>query len=259
MPRTFGAATLPFAVPADGEAVTDPCLDILAESFTAILESNAGAAWAAVSPGEPLVRKTLKHDPVVDFNPNDLPALYVYRDDERRPRRETLADLSFQSTIFVRYVHAPTSSSPVRGKRDPIFNAFNCLGQLVYQDRDPAWKHPSEELDPDEVGITAREKVVRQACAAYGSSIQDHAGIDYWELQDIARGVIRIEKVPYYTVDMRILIVESGRTEILSGTSPEAIADRAANGVAVSQIDLVLNTGGDTPLDTQHTREPDLP
>jgi hypothetical protein len=75
-----GAAVVPLAVPAAGVPVGDPGLGVLLRYLQAYLTAYAGAAWAAVAPGEPLVRSVFAHDPEQHvFSDNHLPALYAFR------------------------------------------------------------------------------------------------------------------------------------------------------------------------------------
>lgn len=256
MPRRFGAATVPFEIAAEGKAVSDPALDVVSEAFQAVLEGNAAAAWAAVAPGEDIC-KTVRHvDPALSgLNPNDLPCLYVYREQERLPSlREWASESAMQCTFAARWVFPPTDFVK-QELRQPIFNAVSgCLSRFIMKDRDPVWVHDSDRTANIAIGDT--EGAARAMAAEhYGSSFIEKAGFDYSELTDsklerliVGRGAARMD---FPSIVTRFRVIESDQLRI---ESPD---DAAAYNFAPTAIDLTITTGGDDPLVVQHEREPD--
>lgn len=180
MSHEFGAMPLPVPAPAAGEALSDPGLDDIADYFATTLAHYLAAAWEAVaSANEPFVRQVYKYRPDESFLANTTPALYCFRDREDTAER---AGDGFEQTngkIVLIWVYPPTKQLS-QIDRSAIFNGFSkALKRVAYRERDPSWVHAAD------VGDDAAE--------AYGSSIFNHGGIDFWQPMGCREESITIE------------------------------------------------------------------
>jgi hypothetical protein len=167
MPDAFGVSQIPIPVPTNPgtgeteEALSDPALDALGGYFTSVLRAKGAAAWAACAPDEPIVRTLLKHDPQEgEFNANDLPALYVWRESIQRVRQAD--DLTTEQTVFqILWVMPPTQQSR-HIKRDSFFAGWSHIIALyAKRERDPSWISPG---DPDPTAAKRGSVLRRIAC-----------------------------------------------------------------------------------------------
>src|SRR5512145_1435561 len=167
MTDLYGSAPLPVAAPAaPTDALSDPALNTLLRWAKAIIEFECGVAWAAVAPGEPLVRKTRPHRPERhDFGSvNELPALFCYSDNAR-PQRYADALFGRDRTIALLWVFAP-SDQFAAAKRSGILTGLGAALHKALEmalGRHPAWVDAG---DPD------------PAAARFGSSILGRAGFE---------------------------------------------------------------------------------
>jgi len=149
---TFGALTLPAAVPAtdDGEGITpaaacDPCLDTLAAFFSAVLIADVGDAWEERAPAtdeQPIVRAVFTHDPIeVEFKEFLCPALYLWRSGEGPGFDEYAEDLRRDSATLRLWWVMPHAPDPdVHRQRAPFLNAVGkALARACNAGRHPAW------------------------------------------------------------------------------------------------------------------------
>ena len=151
MADTFGALAFPAPVAEedDGRGITthaagDPCLDVLADFFRAVLIADVGDAWAQRAPAadeQPIVRRVFTHNPAeCEFTEADLPALFIwrggspafdqYQEDVQR-NTETL-------TLWWVFPRAPQPDH--QRVRDPLINAIGkACARAARRGRHPAW------------------------------------------------------------------------------------------------------------------------
>jgi hypothetical protein len=165
MSDTFGAMPIPLVAPATGESAGDPLLSTTLSFFKAVLNANASAAWRAVYKdvaNAPVVKTTLDDDPRGStFNDNDLPALFLWREDVKEP--VWIADdwLTQESVCRLMWV-LPAGVQVKRALRSSIINGVvRTLVTFVERNRDPSWI-VAGDTDPK--------------AATLGSSFFDRAG-----------------------------------------------------------------------------------
>lgn len=226
MAHTYGPLSLPVDVGVDGDAIGDPVLDVFAEAFPVVLTAWAGTAWAELAPNEPLVRRVFKHDPHPDdFLEKNLPALFLYRDEE--PVTEYTDVLTIMvSTVYALWV-APPATQTKRAARQAFLNAISkCFSEMVALERDPSWVRDGDTSAP---GL------------AYGSNISLLAGLDSWALKDVRRAILDIpieghSPAKYAGFLASILVRESDDV------------DQAAQGFVPTEMEIRLS-GVVPPLD----------
>ncbi len=156
-------------------AALDPALTVLGAFFKALIERYCGDAWAAIAPGEPVVRKlVVGHDPEdLDFSDNDTPLLAVWRENETGANRLTDANGQQSTQVNVMWVPAPADEQKLAA-RTPFYNVFTKAMLLAYaNERDPCWIRRGDESS--------------EAARAYGSPVMRHAGIDGWSYSGTRR------------------------------------------------------------------------
>lgn len=138
MADTFGAITLPVAVPSEGTPVADPALQYIGEFLKAVLEASLGDAWATRS-RDPLVRSVFTHDPEeADVSQVDFPSLYVWRS---RMSENKLSDdhVEVQSQVSILWIKQ-SEPQAVEAEQAPIFAGFaKAIMVGLRKGRDPAW------------------------------------------------------------------------------------------------------------------------
>lgn len=167
MTDLYGSAPLPVAAPAaPTDALSDPALNAVLRWALAILNFECGAAWAAVAPGETLVRKTRAHRPERnDFGSvNELPALFCYSDNSRFQR---YADALFgrDRTISLLWVFSPSDQFAAAERSGILAGLGAALHKAVEMSlgRHPGWVDTGD-TDPH--------------AARFGSSILNRTGFE---------------------------------------------------------------------------------
>ncbi len=141
MSDLFGLLPLPAVAPAEGEAVTDPALDMVLAFCKAAVNSDLGVAWAAVCPGDPLpITYVFNHNPDLEsFNGNETPALYMWRSDSPGSARFSQDYLSDEGGFTALWV-PPSAPQEDRRLREPFRNGLHkCLRAALALARHPAW------------------------------------------------------------------------------------------------------------------------
>jgi hypothetical protein len=158
MTDTYGALSIPVAVPADAEqsATGDPALDVWASYLQAFINTYGAAAWAKVFPRAlgaaqiPPVLKTFTHQPtdetIAVFNERDLPCLFLYRASGAEQKWEWLDGRIARDTITLLWVF-PTGTQPAERIRVPYVNALvKLVDTAIEKYLDPCWTYAT---DPD--------------------------------------------------------------------------------------------------------------
>lgn len=142
---TDSVGLLDFPAPAvdDGEAVTDPALDLLLDFCQAVLNADLSAAWAAVSPSDPKpVRFVFNHNPDLEsFNDSETPALYMWRSDDTAGATQRLTqDIVVDSGGFQALWVPPAMDQESKRAREGIRNGIKkSLKRALANGRHPAW------------------------------------------------------------------------------------------------------------------------
>lgn len=185
MTDTYGALSIPVAVPADAEvsATGDPALDVWASYLQAFINTYGAAAWAKVFPRSltgpiPPVLKTFTHRPddeTVDvFNERYLPALFVYRASGAEQKWEWLDGRIARDAITLLWVF-PTGTQPAERIRTPYVNALvKLVDAAIEKYLDPCWTYPGDP-DPLAASIVADTDVVKLSVAT-STSPQTYTG-----------------------------------------------------------------------------------
>lgn len=150
MADTFGAISLPVAVPGTGQPVSDPLVYHLGSFLQAIANAKATSAWQAVCPHSRPIENVYHHEPQeMSFNRARLPALFIWRDGGAAAT-EWIAEDYLQSSENVNIVWVwPEADQEKARIRHPIANALTkALTTGIELGRDPAWVVPSD-TDPD--------------------------------------------------------------------------------------------------------------
>lgn len=138
----FGSLAIPVPVPTqDTVPAGDPGLRVLGEYLQAVLTTYAGAAWEAIAPGEPIVRNVFYHDPdSYEFSSSDLPALFVFRDQDSKPAEKLAEDFLIHfSSVRIFWV-SPEGSQERKALRWPFWNAVTRVVYAALEaQRDPSY------------------------------------------------------------------------------------------------------------------------
>lgn len=175
LPPPFGPTA-----PGDVAPVIDPALETLGRFFRAMIERYCGDAWAALAPGEPIVRKlSIGHDPEeIDFQDGDTPLLALWRETEGVNARISDGHAQSSAAISVLWVMAPADEQKLAA-RSPLFNLFNKTMLLALEnERDPCWIKAGEESN-----VVSR---------TYGSYVWGLAGIDGWSYGGLRRVPVQV-------------------------------------------------------------------
>ena len=143
----------------------DPALVQLAAFVAAVLQSDVGDAWAALSPGKPdqtgaiageadgsgPVRAAWFSDPRRGhFNPEHLPGIFVYRAPQTTARWFLADAQRAVSQIVIAWVMPPAGVNEQRRERDPFVHAVrSSLHVALTQRRHAAWVLDSDAADAD--------------------------------------------------------------------------------------------------------------
>lgn len=186
MTDTYGALSIPVAVPADAEvsATGDPALDVWASYLQAFINTYGAAAWAKVFPRAlgaaqiPPVLKTFTHQPtdetIAVFNERYLPALYLYRASGAEQKWEWLDGRIARDTITLLWVF-PTGTQPAERIRVPYVNALvKLIDTAIEKYLDPCWVYPGDP-DPLAASIDADPDAVKLSIAT-STSPQTYTG-----------------------------------------------------------------------------------
>lgn len=150
-----GILPLPVPVPLPGEVVADPLLGNLLSYFKAVINAEAGDAWAAVFPSEPLpVKGAHAWDPKREvFSEFDLPALYMWRGGSTGKDRAT-EDWWWSSTTVELLWVFPSNQDANQAYLDTFRNAITkSIIKGIALGRHPAWQVPGDTYyDPDIYG-----------------------------------------------------------------------------------------------------------
>ena len=167
LPPFVGTAT-PVTLTA---AAGDPLLDALGSYLQTTLNTYGLTPWQSVAPGKSVVSQIRLHDPEKNgFDTKDLPALYVFRDDDSVATQvEWIASDYRSETGLLHVLWVPPDD--VQDKRRLRVPVGNLVGKIVDASieagRDPAWV-VSGDADPQ--------------AAASGSQILVYAGCEWLEL-----------------------------------------------------------------------------
>jgi hypothetical protein len=147
---TIGGLAVPLVPPSTATAtIDDPALDVVVGYIAAIVRTYAGAAWRAVAPGEPLLRRTFTHDPEdYEFAETDLPALYAFRTGSAKPTEDQAEDYRISTDTVRLFWVMPRASTEQQRRRVPFIQALGKLIDLaIDRGRDPAYVR-SDDPDP---------------------------------------------------------------------------------------------------------------
>lgn len=187
MTDTYGAISIPVAVPADAEvsATGDPALDVWASYLQAFINTYGGAAWAKVFPRRdtsnnqiPPVLQTFTHQPTDDtiavFNERYLPCLFLYRASGNEQKWEWLDGRIARDTITLLWVF-PTGTQPAERIRVPYVHALvKLVDTAIEKYLDPCWTYPGDP-DPLAASLAADPDAVKLAIAT-STSAQTYTG-----------------------------------------------------------------------------------
>lgn len=235
MADSYGATTLPVTAPSLVEEYTEPVGDpgivTLLNFVAAVLEYEAGDAWDAVAPGEPICSKTRPHNPrKEDFSRETLPALFAYPGDAKYTR---WADGYWvrERPITLLWVHPPAQDGWMparRGVQTAIGAALHkALGPL--NGRHPAWV-VTGDTDED--------------AAVYGSCVLTHGGFQSLEMGTVREADITVGDVQYDGVTVEIQAREVfTRIETLSGSTRIIVRRDTAETTAPDPFDQTIDVG----------------
>jgi hypothetical protein len=142
MADLFGLLEFPAPAVAEGEACTDPALDLLLAFMKAALNADLGTAWESVCPADPLpVTYTFAHNPDLEsFNGNETPALYVWRNDDNAAAAKFSQDYTADEAGFCGLWVPPPAPQESRRAREGIRNGIKkSLKQAFAIGRHTAW------------------------------------------------------------------------------------------------------------------------
>lgn len=142
MSDTFGLLELPAPAVGDGEAVTDPALDMLLAFMKAVLNSDLGTAWADVSPADTTpVAYVFNHNPDIEsINVDETPALYAWRSDSNDVAKHYSQDYVADEGGFTCLWVPPPMPQESKRAREAIRNGIKkALKAAFAQGRHPAW------------------------------------------------------------------------------------------------------------------------
>ena len=159
MSDTFGALALPVAGTGEprSEAIGDPCLDVLASFFKAVINASAGAAWAVLQPKTSVLaaNKAFTHNPEERaLNARDLPALYLYR----APGEYEDTSIGYHAhtgALVLRWIY-PRAPQEEQRQRDPFANAVaKVIAAAIRAGRHSSWVVDSDLEDVDAIRLAA--------------------------------------------------------------------------------------------------------
>ena len=146
---TIGGLAVPLVPPISPLAtLEDPALDVVVGYISAVVTAYAGAAWRAVAPGEPLLRKVFTHDPEdYEFSEGDLPALYAFRTGSAKPTEDQAEDYRIATDAVRVFWVMPRTGQEQQRRRAPFIQALGKLIDLAFdRGRDPVYVRGD---DPD--------------------------------------------------------------------------------------------------------------
>lgn len=132
MPATYGALQIPVPVADDDDpSPGDPALNILLGYWKAFLNFHGGAAWADLAPVESgLVKRALPNDPTErNFNDNDLPALFLWREGSGPPAVDLSEDVRLVSDTLVMFYVLPPAQQEKQSRR--LNFAANVIPKMI--------------------------------------------------------------------------------------------------------------------------------
>lgn len=219
------------AVASEDNAPGDPALDVIGAFLAQVLTTWLSTLWLSVAPGEPVVRTVIKDNPEErEFNVNDLPALYLWRDEDLTVQ---LADGIDETTTQLNVLWVPPPSQQIIGSRRSAFFAAisKALSVAILHEREPSWVHPSDSALPV-------NDPIRQAAEAYGSDVIEHAGLADWRPGRFRRVPLDIGEAIHPGYIATIPIVEWSTTDNTN----------EAWGVYPTQLALDITSGGSDPV-----------
>lgn len=202
-----GILPLPVPVPLPGEVVADPLLGNLLSYFTAIINAECGAAWAAVFPSEPLpVKGAHAWDPKREvFSEFDLPALYMWRGGAIGKDRAT-EDWWWSSTTVELLWVFPTNQDTHQAYLDTFRNAITkSIIKGIALGRHPAWQVPGDTYyDPDVYGsvLTRYTGTSRLMVASSNSVLLEIAGADSSTIVPAVSVQLTVEELTMLDADL---------------------------------------------------------
>lgn len=137
MADLFGATSIPLAVTTPAG---DPGLQNVADYCKAVLNAYASDAWAAVSPADAVVvRSVFTHDPSQRVMVDDhLPALYLWRA-KGKSERQAQGIRAGEDVLMLQWVYPPTQQD-IQRERDTFGpRLYRVLEALIERGRDPSW------------------------------------------------------------------------------------------------------------------------
>lgn len=219
---TLGGLSIPLAPTPRGETPADPALSTFARYLTAILRTYAGAAWTALAPAEPIVRKYFTHDPEeYEFVDKDLPALYLFRTGSAKQIEQFAEDWRVHHDGVRIFWVLPYASQDKQAERKAFLPAVGKLIDSAFdRGRDPAFVAVG---DPD------------PTAARQGSVVQRIAGVEWaigreWKPLRLA---IRMrpgegEQRVYDALDFKLEIAERIKHGFEDLSSPSALDVKVA-------------------------------
>ena len=187
MSDAIGILSLPVTAPVIAPphertlAPGDPALVQIGSFLATVLQADCGAAWEALDPGrrdEPgavdgtrtgtnVVRRVLFSDPRLGyFEPQDLPALFVWRAPKGDHRRFKADSYRRYWSVMVAWLPPPTEADPQRRERDTFAAAIvSSLHRAIVFGRHKAWIRDTDLAAPtgllaDPVATTTSEQTI---------------------------------------------------------------------------------------------------
>lgn len=143
-PDHYGNMLLPVQPAGADEAPGDPLLDVLLSFFKAVINADAGAAWASVGVGKETddpVLHTFAHDPNKgSFDKSKTPALYLYRA-SNDPSDWIAQDYFVRKSTLVLYWVPPEVISQQKRMRMTAF--MNVIQSVLDNTLEPVARHPA--------------------------------------------------------------------------------------------------------------------
>ena len=161
MADTYGALEEPVPVPADGEPVSDPALQVFLDFAAAILNAKLGDAWRAIAGDLPPVKFTYANDPEREYvKDQTFPALFGYR--KPGPPPYNLAeDYRVTEDIFVLIWALPSTPQFRQRLRSPAVNGFGkMLDRSIERGREPVYAKDGD-TDPRAATLPLQPTAVR--------------------------------------------------------------------------------------------------
>lgn len=155
MADTFGLLEIPAPAPADGDALTDPALDMVLGFMLAVLNEELGTAWGKRAPTDPkVVAYVFNHAPMLEsFKLDETPALYGWRSDDAgsfRYTQDLVADEGGMTFLWVPPALEQETERFAQGIRNGIKKV---LKAAFAQGRHPAWVLEGDDYyNPEDYG-----------------------------------------------------------------------------------------------------------